>query len=76
MADFLAQIEFFTEKFLYFYSSSAKYVPKNISMAGYTSWNLCFFVTLILRIKLNCYNKEKNLIFVTHLIYLVTENAY
>ena len=51
MADFLAQIEFFTEKFLYFYSSSAKYVPKNISMAGYTSWNLCFFVTLILRIK-------------------------
>ena len=49
MADFLAQIESFTEKFLYFYSSSAKYVPKNISMAGYTSWNLCFFVTLILR---------------------------
>ena len=30
MADFLAQIEFFTEKFLYFYSSSTRYVPKNI----------------------------------------------
>ena len=32
MADFLAQIEFFTEKFLYFYSSSTRYVPKKFQM--------------------------------------------
>ena len=76
MAYFLAQIEFFTEKFLYFYSSSAKYVPKNISMAGYTSWNLCFFVTLILRIKLNCYNIAKKSNFWYPFDILVRENAY